>query len=294
MEQAYRPIIVKINVPFCLHDCAFCKRPTIREGRDTQRLHFYAVSVCREIEANAEAFADCEVQAVHFGGGLASSLGGQDVYRIAKTLKENFRIARGMRTTMRASYLDINVGSTPFFRRAGINRLDFEVMSMERLDFLTLDYPDTTVWVSDVSNVLHASTVNNMGMVLLYGIGCSKPEYFRRSLLTALRKNVCHIILQEYEGEDKFDRATLDAMLADGRQVLADHGFTEYLPLRFAKPGCEDVYHVLESRGVDVLAFGMGAATRFDGVRTTNTMDLSTYFCHSAEYDVITETVEKL
>lgn len=39
---------------------------------------------------------------------------------------------------------------------------------------------------------------------------------------------------------------------------------------------------------MDVLAFGLSAYTRLDGMITTNTSDLNTYLAHSADYEQIT------
>lgn len=40
--------------------------------------------------------------------------------------------------------------------------------------------------------------------------------------------------------------------------------------------------------GRDVLAFGLCACTKLDGMETTNTGDLSVYLAHSADYEQIT------
>ena len=42
------------------------------------------------------------------------------------------------------------------------------------------------------------------------------------------------------------------------------------------------------ANGMDVLAFGLSAYTRLDGMITTNTSDLNTYLAHSADYEQIT------
>ena len=39
---------------------------------------------------------------------------------------------------------------------------------------------------------------------------------------------------------------------------------------------------------MDVLAFGLCACTKLDGMETTNTGDLSVYLAHSADYEQIT------
>ena len=79
-----------------------------------------------------------------------------------------------------------------------------------------------------------------------------------------------------------------DVLGKGGKQLLTEAGFVQYLPGRWAKPGCEDKFWQGAANGMDVLAFGLSAYTRLDGMITTNTSDLNTYLAHSADYEQIT------
>ena len=79
-----------------------------------------------------------------------------------------------------------------------------------------------------------------------------------------------------------------DVLGKGGKQLLTEAGFVQYLPRRWAKPGCEDKFWQGAANGMDVLAFGLSAYTRLDGMITTNTSDLNTYLAHSADYEQIT------
>ena len=73
-------------------------------------------------------------------------------------------------------------------------------------------------------------------------------------------------------------------------------GLREYLPGQWAFPGRECRYFELEAAGVECLAFGLGAVSCLEGVRSWNTGDLEMYLGHSAEPGRIicrTETVER-
>ena len=78
------------------------------------------------------------------------------------------------------------------------------------------------------------------------------------------------------------------AQLAEADELLTAVGFVQYLPRRWAKPGCEDKFWQGAAAGMDVLAFGLCACTKLDGMETTNTGDLSVYLAHSADYEQIT------
>lgn len=286
-QNGMRQVLLKIHVPFCVQTCDFCTRDVIH-GRDTQRLHFYAMALQKEIEANAGNFSDCIVTAIHFGGGTASTIDGKDFYELCKAIRANYNVDKNAPVTMRSSALDINGGNVPFFRRAGVTRYDFETMSLECKDFITLDFPDTLGWIPDVSNVIHAFEKGNMGFVLLFGKNSITQLNFRRSLLAFVRGNASHLILQHYVGADVSTADEAEKRIDEARTLLGEHGFYEYLPLRFSKPGSKDYYSLKRAEGMDVIAFGMGAYTKFDGAKSLNTMDMETYFLHSDDFTKIT------
>ena len=124
--------------------------------------------------------------------------------------------------------------------------------------------------------------------LLLYGKKTVSRWGFRHSVLEVTRRPVCHVLLQRCAGADMLDDAEAQAQLDEAAQLLTEAGFVQYLPRRWAKPGCEDKFWQGAANGMDVLAFGLSAYTRLDGMITTNTSDLNTYLAHSADYEQIT------
>ena len=135
---------------------------------------------------------------------------------------------------------------------------------------------------------LRADSRNSMGFILLYGKKNVSRYGFRHSVLEATRRPVCHVILQRCAGRDMLDDAAAEAQLAEADELLTAVGFVQYLPRRWAKPGCEDKFWQGAAAGMDVLAFGLCACTKLDGMETTNTGGLSVYLAHSADYEQIT------
>ena len=66
-NNSLRPVTLKVQIPFCVHRCEFCSRPLIG-GRDTERLHFYALALQKEILQNAGEFEDCRITAIILTG----------------------------------------------------------------------------------------------------------------------------------------------------------------------------------------------------------------------------------
>ena len=153
-------------------------------------------------------------------------------------------------------------------------------------EVLLLYLPFTMPYITH--GFLRADSRNSMGFILLYGKKNVSRYGFRHSVLEATRRPVCHVILQRCAGRDMLDDAAAEAQLAEADELLTAVGFVQYLPRRWAKPGCEDKFWQGTAAGMDVLAFGLCACTKLDGMETTNTGDLSVYLAHSADYEQIT------
>lgn len=282
------PVLMRINVPFCVRKCSFCVRNVI-EGRDTALIHDYVMALAVELRENAEEFADCQIQAIRFGGGCASVIDGADFEKLIRLIRSCYDVVEGAPITMRVSPADINGANMPFYNRVGVSRYDLEMISMEPQDFIHLDYLnyfDQLPYIA--SGFLRADRRPVMGNVLLYGKKTVSKWGFRRSVLETVRRSFCHVLLQRCVGNDAMDDAQAKAQLDEAAEILTEHGFTEYLPGRWAKPGSEDQFFTGAAKGMDVLAFGLGARTRFGGAQTTNTSDVNLYIRHSGEYEMIT------
>ena len=252
---------------------------------------FFAVllAMALELKANAADLADCEVQAIRLGGGSASIINGSDLDHLLRLIRSCYHVAENAPVTMRTCPADINGANMPFYNRSHVTRYDLELYSLEPLDFCTLDtlnYSEQMPYITH--GFLRADRRDSMGFVLLYGKKTVSRWGFRHSVLEVTRRPVCHVLLQRCAGADMLDDAAAQAQLDEAAQLLTEAGFVQYLPRRWAKPGCEDKFWQGAANGMDVLAFGLSAYTRLDGMITTNTSDLNTYLAHSADYEQIT------
>ena len=253
------------------------------------RSNEYMLAMALELRANAADFADCEVQAIRLGGGSASITNGSDIDHLLRLIRSCYHVAENAPVTMRTCPADINGANMPFYNRSHITRYDLELNSLEPLDFCTLDTLNYTQQMPYITHgFLRADSRNSMGFILLYGKKNVSRYGFRHSVLEATRRPVCHVILQRCAGRDMLDDAAAEAQLAEADELLTAVGFVQYLPRRWAKPGCEDKFWQGAAAGMDVLAFGLCACTKLDGMETTNTGDLSVYLAHSADYEQIT------
>lgn len=288
-----KDVIAELVVPFELRRPDFETRPTI-EGWDSARTHRYMEALLREVQANAPEFTDCQIQAVHWGGGVATMANAQDLARVMRCVNDNYTLAEGAPITLRGSISGISGASMPFYRRAGITRFDLEMMSLFPVGFERVNNQDSLGDFEVICDYfLHSAAKNNTGVVLLYGYEKAEPRNFRRSVNELVYSKVVHLILQRAQGPFAVNDAIAEEQVAEIRPMLEQAGFVEYLPDRWAKPGFEDTFAQLEAAGCERIGFGLGATTILDGAATTTTDDLDLYCENSHNFAAITKAVSQ-
>lgn len=300
---ANHQLIVKLNLPFGVERRGKPEREQVL-GWDSQKSMSYLQALGREIVSNAGQFDDCEAMAVRLGGGIATNTPGQALAEVFAALKRTVHIPDGISITARAAIHNVSGASMPWLRRIGVTRFDFEIMSLDSSDFERLNRCENlSVLPYVVDSFLHAQTRNNLGYILAYGFDAPNTASFRRSIIEFTRCPARHLILERWQGWSdpqapaKVGKASADLeaqQLGEAREVLAEAGYVEYVPLAFARPGDEDPYLQLHARKADELQFGLGAHTRFGGALSTNTSDWDLYLAHSNDFSQITTSVEKV
>ncbi len=125
MEAMGIQAVMDIRVPFSTQRQPWTGRLQLN-GWDSALNRAYARALIAELEANADEFADVELQAVRLGGGHASHLGGEALWDVVRTVRARYNVAPDAPVTMRCALGDISGASMPYFKRAGVTRFDLE------------------------------------------------------------------------------------------------------------------------------------------------------------------------
>lgn len=287
-----RPVLLKVELPFRLKERDHFAEDMV-VGWDSERMRTYVQALIREMLANAGQFDDCQVQAVRYGGGTAS-MAGQALADISAAIHRVFDVAPDASVTMSAAVSNISGATFPFFKRAGVQRFDMEMMALFQPIFARCNNVDAfDFFAIACDSFLHAYANDTLGLVLAYGIGGVSMQDFRRSCLAAAGSDAVHVSFLKADKGDLPSHDETAAQEAQAREVFGAAGFVEYLPMLFARPGHEDRFLASYAAGADVLAFGLGAETRFGGVVSTNTSDFDTYANLSTDYTKITVATKK-
>jgi oxygen-independent coproporphyrinogen-3 oxidase len=298
-----RPVLLNIIVPFCVNPCGWRPGCKIIPGWDSDRQKTYMEAVQQEIKANADQFGDVRITAVRFGGGVASNAG-EHISHTMRLVRKLYDVANDAQVTMRSSISNISGANMPWFKRAGIQRFDFEMMSMNQIDFSILNRNDA--WADFIvmcDYLLKTYMTELLGLILCWGHSAKNGDdaasiaNFRKSVTEAATTHASHIRLLEYQGQNPLPAsAAIKAEQAEiARKVFLAQGFREYSPLHFGRGSfAEDRYFIARAEGSEVIGFGLGAETRFDGALSVNTSDLTTYLTHANDFSRITVAAHPL
>ena len=290
-----RDAIIAIEVPLTPGGDVL-GRPGMQQGWNSDRASRYAAALVTEIGANAGQFSDCLVRAVTLGGGAATMLG-RGVADVMRAVRESCTLAEDVFVTASASVSNVSGATFPFFRRAGVRRFDFEMMSLNSANFTRLNSVDCLADFPLVcDHFLHAYANRSLGIVLAYGYTGAPGEgavtACRRSALEAAGSSTAHVRLapvgNRLAAETPEEREAQRAAMAD---ALVDRGLIEYLPNQFARPGEEDRFALMDAAGCPRIGFGAGALTRIDGAISRNTADFERYCAHADDFALITDLV---
>ena len=221
-------------------------------------------------------------------------MAGQALADISADIHRVFDVAPDASVTMSAAVSNISGATFPFFKRAGVQRFDMEMMALFQPIFARCNNADAfDFFAIACGSFLHAYANDTLGLVLACGVGGVSMQDFRRSCLAAAGSDAMHVSFLKADKGDLPSPDEAAAQEAQAREVFGGAGFVEYLPMRFARPGHEDRFLESYAAGADVLAFGLGAETRFGGIVSTNTSDFDTYANHSTDYTKITVATRK-
>jgi oxygen-independent coproporphyrinogen-3 oxidase len=163
-----------------------------------------------------------------------------------------------------------------------------------------------------------------LGLILCWGHGAkdggdtASIANFRTSAVEAATTHASHIRLLEYQrpnslpadGAVKAGSAAINEkepenlpsasaavkaeQLEIARKVFLAQGFCEYLPLHFGRGSfAEDRFFTARATGSEIIGFGLGAQTRFDGALSINISDLATYLAHADDFSKITAATQR-
>jgi oxygen-independent coproporphyrinogen-3 oxidase len=277
------PRAVYFHVPFCLHRCGYCDFTLIAD-RD-ELIPAYLEALGNELATQRQVY---DVDTIFIGGGTPTHLSAGQLDQLLSLISEHFRLQPEGEYSIEANPDGLEDEQLRVLRQHGVNRLSLGVQSFDDsvLQFLERQHSgrEAMACVERASEVFAAVSVD-----LIFGVPGQTPDGWSESLAVAAQLPISHVStygLTYEKGTQFYGRMKRGALLPVDDQVeremyagaiefLTDQGFGQYEISNFARPGWQCRHNKVYWAADPYWAFGPGAARYVDGVRSTNSRNVS-------------------
>jgi oxygen-independent coproporphyrinogen-3 oxidase len=235
------------------------------------------------------------VIACYIGGGTPTCLSGKQLADILDHCYRRFFISSHAEISIEANPGTIDEEKLRSLMRAGVNRLGFGVQSLDNNVLKMLGCGHTAKQAIYALKEARETGFTNIGIDLLYRVPGQTASDWNRDLKRALDLKLPHITTPElfidrgtalFKEQQKGrvppqpDEKKTIGMYRETCKLLTGAGYRHYnLEYDFALPGKECLYHRVnrEAPQGEVLGFGPGAYSYFNGAVYNNLPDLERY-----------------
>jgi oxygen-independent coproporphyrinogen-3 oxidase len=274
-----------VHIPFCAHHCGYCDF-AVAVGRDDQ-MDLYLAALETEL---AQLREPRPVKTLFLGGGTPTYLDQARIERLLVSIARWLPLESGHEFSVEANPGTLDAGKIGILADHGVNRLSLGAQSFhpEILRVLERDHQ-----VPDVARAVETARqhIAHVSLDLIFGVPGQTPAAWAEDIRQALALEPSHISTygltyekgtrlwkQKQRSEiQALNEATELAMYELAMDRLEAAGFDHYEISSFARPGCQCRHNQVYWANHAHWGFGLGAARYVEGVRSTNTRDLTTY-----------------
>lgn len=295
------PVVLSLTMPFYPIQSAYDSR-RLHTMENVARVEAYVAALRREVEAAAPDYADCQVEAIRVGGGIACHGADEPLGQLLRDLRGWFRVAPEAEVTLTAHPGMVSAETLLACRRGHVTTLSMDYVTADSFESEAMGrfLPPSAM---DVTMLMLGGAPLALSFDIITGLPGQSPESLRQTLAKAQSYHAKEIVLHPllvvpgsvfaaqtaaWAGSasprkhlpDEKERAAL-WRFAD--EWLRQQGYQPTLPGRYALPGGASQYHRLLDKGTPLLGFGTGAVTRMDGVEAVNIDDLDAYIRYAPD-----------
>lgn len=289
-----------IHIPFCRKKCVYCDFCSFagREGDIPAYLD--------AIAAEAREYPALRFSTVFVGGGTPSLLPPGSIRGLFSRLSEIFTIERGAEFTFEANPGTLDAQKLEAMREAGATRLSLGVQSLNAdiLKFLGRIHSAEDFFSS--VELAKAAGFPAISADIITGVPGQSVSDVADAARRIADAGVTHISAYSLQVEEGTPLSRLRVaypgeeeereLFYAAADTLESMGYSRYETSNFALPGFACAHNMGYWTGEEYLGLGVSAASLMDGVRFSNSRDLSGYLAgrYGREYQPLTERDKKL
>lgn len=290
---------IYIHIPFCIKKCSYCD--FISYPNQYEKQEEYIEKVIKEIEDNKKLLESNEITTIYIGGGTPSSIKPKLIEKVLKKVFECGKIKNSeeIEITIEVNSGTVTKNNLQKYRNCGINRLSIGLQSgkdeiLKRIGRIHKyeQFLNTYNWAIE-------SGFKNINVDLMLGLPEQTILDLKDSLkkVTNLKPKPTHISVYSLIVEEGTE---IEKKISKGEIVLPDEeeernqyhytknflelkGYTHYEISNFAKKGFESKHNLNCWKQIQYIGFGVAAHSYIDGIRYSNTCNLSEYLSKQSE-----------
>ncbi|MDR3307563.1 MAG: radical SAM protein [Coriobacteriales bacterium] len=294
-------LLLYVHIPYCIHHCRFCDA-CVLVGSSEQKQR-YLEALTREIDSARDELAEYSVAGIYVGGGSPTVMRPDSVALMVRRLKKLVNLERSAEVTIEVMPQTVGTPLLTGLNPGGFTRYSLSVQSVIPQELQAIDAGFTVQDVQNAVLFLDRFRHNNVNLDLMYGIPEQTLRTWERTLHAVRDFNPGHVSVYPFKGNAAVEVGAADAaddtgaaddMIAFASEYLPSLGLQRYSTNHFAKPNRHSTYHQNRLNGMDYRGFGLGARSLVEGIAFENTLNLTTYLEHSADFETITTNIIKL
>ena len=279
---------IYIHIPFCRTKCAYCDFYSFIH-KSENIFERYTDTLIAHMEAYREAAGDRVPDSVYIGGGTPTAMPTDQLIRIIKAVKRNFKLSKNTEFTVEVNPKTADIKTFRRLRRAGVNRISIGLQSANPTELKSLTRTHSRADFEECFRDARAAKIQNISADLMFGIPGQTIESLLSSIDYLTRLHPDHISLYDLKLEegtplariaDKLtfpDEDTEFEMYRKAVEMLEKRGYMQYEISNFARPGKQSRHNLKYWNCEEYLGFGPGAYSYFNTNRFSFVRSIEAY-----------------
>lgn len=279
LERNPHPKSLYVHIPYCDHICHYCDFTKMLTNPKQTRI--YVETLLKEIMG----YGTHQYETIFFGGGTPTALSDEDLEILCQGVKP-FASSQCEWT------VECNVESTTpsklrILKNAGVNRLSFGVQTFKKDALISLNRHHNHQDIITAIQEAKALGFQFINVDLIYDLPRVSDEDLKADLQHFLSLDVNHIATYALTihpntvfGIQKIKPVTDEVSRHHYEMIyetLTRHGYERYEVSNFARHQEKSKHNLTYWRNQEYIGTGLGASGYYQGVRYTNTKNMTKY-----------------
>ncbi len=286
----YKRLGLYFHIPFCLSKCAYCDfNSSVPQSAEV--MSRYVSALIAHMEQYRAATKGYEPDTVFIGGGTPTALPMEELVRLIRAIKKNFKLTKYAEFSMEANPATVTFPGLKHLRRLGVNRISFGCQSVHDGELKALSRRHTRKDFVRSYRMAREAGFDNINVDLMFGIPHQTPRSLSHTISYIASLNPDHISLYDlkiepgtafYRNYDEIspylpsDDTEADMYLSSVEQ-LRSYGYLQYEISNFARRGFMCLHNMKYWNCEEYLGFGVSAHSYFNGNRFAFTPSIQKY-----------------